>query len=168
MKRIATGFLLLFTLVFQPVLAQTVGPIFKDGEAQIVPEFENPDEWITHDLWVETEFDTDGDGEKDRMHVSVTRQKQTEDGLKLPIVYATSPYYAGTAGNTPEGFYNVRHELGATPPPIVHPTVQRTGERPIISRTEIQRWVPRGYIVVHSSSPGTGLSQGAPTVGGDN
>jgi len=28
--------------------------------------------------------------------------------------------------------------------------------------------VPRGYIVVHSSSPGTGLSQGAPTVGGDN
>ena len=29
-------------------------------------------------------------------------------------------------------------------------------------------WVPRGFIVVHSSSPGTGLSQGCPTVGGDN
>lgn len=29
-------------------------------------------------------------------------------------------------------------------------------------------WVPRGFVVVHSSSPGTGLSQGCPTVGGDN
>ena len=28
--------------------------------------------------------------------------------------------------------------------------------------------MPRGFIVVHSSSPGTGLSQGCPTVGGDN
>jgi X-Pro dipeptidyl-peptidase len=50
----------------------------------------------------------------------------------------------------------------------VHPEVVRTGERPIISNSHIKTWVPRGYIVVHSSSPGTGLSQGAPTVGGDN
>src|SRR5690606_6196527 len=50
----------------------------------------------------------------------------------------------------------------------VHPQVTRTGERPIISNSGIKTWVPRGYIVVHSSSPGTGLSQGAPTVGGDN
>ena len=31
-----------------------------------------------------------------------------------------------------------------------------------------ETWIPRGYIVVHSSSPGTGLSDGSPTVGGDN
>jgi X-Pro dipeptidyl-peptidase len=29
-------------------------------------------------------------------------------------------------------------------------------------------WVPRGYIMVYSSSPGTGLSDGAITVGGEN
>ena len=40
--------------------------------------------------------------------------------------------------------------------------------RPIISKSHAKQWVPRGYIVVHSSSPGTGLSQGCPTVGGDN
>jgi X-Pro dipeptidyl-peptidase len=40
--------------------------------------------------------------------------------------------------------------------------------RPIISTSKTKRWVPRGFIVVHSSAPGTGLSQGAPTVGGDN
>ena len=27
-------------------------------------------------------------------------------------------------------------------------------------------WVPRGFAVVHSEAPGTGLSQGCPTVGG--
>ena len=88
-------------------------PIFKDGEAQIVEAFKNPKDWIRHDLWVETSFDTDGDGKLDRMHVSVTRPKQTEtQGLKLPVVYESSPYYAGTAGNAPI-FWDVKLELGA-------------------------------------------------------
>src|SRR5690606_34906277 len=71
------------------LLAQ-VKPIFENGEAQIVPELKDSANWIRHDLWVETEFDTDGDGKKDRMHVDVTRPGQTEtEGLKLPIVYAS-------------------------------------------------------------------------------
>jgi hypothetical protein len=31
-----------------------------------------------HRLWVETGFDSDGDGKNDRMHVDVTRPKQTD------------------------------------------------------------------------------------------
>jgi X-Pro dipeptidyl-peptidase len=31
-------------------------------------------------LWVETEFDSDGDGELDRVHVDVTRPGPTETG----------------------------------------------------------------------------------------
>lgn len=65
-------------------------------------------------------------------------------------------------------FHDVHHELGAPEKEIVHPSVTRRGERPIIANTQIKTWVPRGYIVIHSSSPGTGLSQGSPTVGGDN
>jgi X-Pro dipeptidyl-peptidase len=160
---------LLFVL---PVLAtaQKAEPIFKDGEAQIVPAFENAEDWIRHDLFVETTFDTDGDGKMDRMHVDVTRPKQTEtEGLKLPVVYASSPYYSGVARGGDELFWDVRHELGqAAPADHVHPEVTRRGERPIISNSEINKWVPLGYIVVHSCSPGTGLSQGSPTVGGDN
>ena len=162
---------LFFLLSFFSVslLGQNAKPVFKDGEAQIVEVFSNPEEWIREDLWVETEFDTDGDGKLDRVHVDVTRPKQTEtEGLKLPVVYESSPYYAGTAGNAPGLFWNVEHELGATPPPRTHVEVQRRGERPIISNSQIRTWVPRGYIVVHSSSPGTGLSDGSPTVGGDN
>ena len=144
-------------------------PIFKAGEAQVVPGYSDQSKWITHDLWVETEFDTDGDGMKDRMHVSVTRPGQTEtEGLKLPVIYISSPYFAGVASNLKEMFWDVRHELGASAKERMHPEVVRTGERPTISKSHIQTWVPRGYIVVHSSSPGTGLSQGSPTVGGDN
>ena len=169
-----------FALIFMVLLAsslpvsaqQTVkaGPIFENGEAQIVPAFEDPDTWIRHDLWVETEFDTDGDGEPDRMHVGVTRPHQTEsEGLKLPVIYISSPYFAGVAPNAEGLFWDVRHELGeATNTARVHPPVVRQGERPVISNSHIEKWVPRGYIVVHSSSPGTGLSEGAPTVGGPN
>ncbi|NNG09596.1 MAG: Xaa-Pro dipeptidyl-peptidase, partial [Arenibacter sp.] len=66
----------------EAVLETKAVPIFKDGEAQVVPGFNDETKWIRHDLWVETEFDTDGDGKKDRMHVSVTRPQQTEtEGL---------------------------------------------------------------------------------------
>lgn len=148
--------------------AQAV-PVFENGEAQIVPEFADADNWIQHDLWVETTFDTDGDGKKDRVHVDVTRPRETETaGLRLPVVYATSPYYAGVSEDVPGLFWDVRHELGKAGPPRVHTQVEAKIRRPIISESEITQWVPRGYIVVHSSSPGTGLSQGAPTVGGDN
>ncbi|MBC3848005.1 Xaa-Pro dipeptidyl-peptidase [Winogradskyella echinorum] len=151
--------------------AQTekVKPIFKDGEAQIVEGFKDQSKWIRHDLWVETEFDTDGDGEPDRMHVSVTRPEQTEsEGLKLPVIYVTSPYFAGVAGDAPGTMWNVKHELGDIGEERFHPEVKRRGERPIISNSHLRKWVPRGYIVVHSSSPGTGLSDGAPTIGGPN
>jgi X-Pro dipeptidyl-peptidase len=162
---------LLLTNVFS-LIAQApnkVVPIFKDGEAQIVPAFENPLKWIRHDLWVETEFDTDGDKKPDRMHVAVTRPFQTDsEGLKLPIVYVSSPYFAGVAPFVDGLFWDVRHELGDTAKERLHPEVVRKGKRPIISNSHINTWVPRGYIVVHSSSPGTGLSQGSPTVGGDN
>ncbi|RMB60900.1 Xaa-Pro dipeptidyl-peptidase [Dokdonia sinensis] len=148
---------------------ETAKPVFEDGEAQVVPAFENPDNWIREDLWVETEFDTDGDGKPDRMHVDVTRPEQTEtSGLKLPVVYESSPYYAGVAANDTNLFYDVKHEIGAPEKPIANGVVVRRGERPIISNSQIRTWVPRGYIVVHSSSPGTGLSDGSPTVGGDN
>ncbi|MEM1257101.1 MAG: Xaa-Pro dipeptidyl-peptidase [Bacteroidota bacterium] len=144
-------------------------PIFKDGEAQMVAAFSDASKWMRHDLFVETEFDTDGDGKLDRMHVSVTRPEQTEtEGLKLPVVYVSSPYFAGVACDVEGLFWNVEHELGEMAEERVHPEVVRRGKRPIISNSHINKWVPRGYIVVHSSSPGTGLSQGSPTVGGDN
>ena len=144
-------------------------PVFADGEAQPVQGFTDTNDWVRHDLWVETTFDTDEDGKPDRMHVAVTRPKQTDtEGLKLPVIYVTSPYFAGVAADVPGVMWNVEHELGEIGEERAHPEVIRRGERPIISNSHLRKWVPRGYIVVHSSSPGTGLSDGAPTIGGPN
>lgn len=156
--------------IFSAIAQEKAVPVFKDGEAQIVAAFETPDKWLRHDLWVETTFDTDGDGKLDRMHVSVTRPFQTEtEGLKLPVIYESSPYYAGTAGDVPGTFWDVKHEVNvASTVARTHPSVTRTGKRPIIANSLIKEWVRRGFIIVHSSSPGTGLSQGSPTVGGIN
>jgi len=145
----------------------TVVPVIVNGEAQMIPAFENPDDWIREDLWVETEFDTDGDSRRDRMHVDVTRPKQTEtEGIKLPVVYESSPYFAGTAGNNREYFWDVRQELNTVPTGHIHPPqIERRGERPVISNSQVKAWLPYGFIVVHSSAPGTGLSQGCPTIG---
>jgi len=145
-------------------------PVFVDGQAQVVEAFKDSDLWIEHDLWVETTFDSDGDGKLDRMHVDVTRQQQTEtEGLKVPVIYNSSPYFSGTGSNDKKYFWDPRHEVGAKPP--MHPTpppIPHQGRRPMISGRQVERWVPRGFAVVHSESPGTGLSQGCPTIGGDN
>lgn len=144
------------------------GPVFRDGQAQIVPAFQDPESWIREELWVETEFDTDGDGEMDRVHVAVVRPAQTEtEGLRVPVIYESSPYFSGTAGVDLSYFWNIHQEVGAPPPernpaPSVQPRI-----RPGISGSLVNTWVPRGFAVVHSEAPGTGLSEGCPTVGGD-
>jgi len=139
-------------------------PVFVDGQAQIVPAFEDSTQWIREELWVETGFDTDGDGKPDRMHVAVVRQGQTAtEGLKVPVIYESSPYFSGTAGTA---MWDVRQDVGAEPPPRTPAPPVRTRIRPGISNSLVGTWVPRGFAVVHSEAPGTGLSQGCPTVGG--
>lgn len=147
--------------------AQTLVPVIENGEAQKIEAFTDPKDWIREDLWVETEFDSDGDGRKDRMHTDVVRPKQTEtEGLKLPVIYESSPYFAGTSTDEPEYFWNVRQELDTVQQKHEYPPrIQRTGKRPVISNSHTS-WVPYGFIVVHSSAPGTGYSQGCPTIGG--
>jgi X-Pro dipeptidyl-peptidase len=145
-------------------------PVFEDGQAQVVPDFEDASQWIRHELWVETEFDSDGDGRRDRVHVDVTRPAQTDtEGLRVPVIYETSPYYSGTGGIDFQYFWNIRQEVSGEPEmrtPM--PGIQHRPEQPIISNSHTQTWVPRGFAVVHSQSPGTGQSHGCPTVGGDN
>lgn len=151
-----------------PVQAPLAKPEFIDGQAQVVAAFNDPNSWIREHLWVETEFDSDKDGKKDRVHVDVTRQMQTQtEGLKVPVIYESSPYFAGTGGNVDVN-WNVRHELGETPPARTqHPDIRWDSNRTTISGSLVRTWVPRGFAVVHSEAPGTGMSTGAPTVGGD-
>jgi X-Pro dipeptidyl-peptidase len=142
-------------------------PVFRDGQAQIVEAFQDAEAWIHEELWVETEVDSDRDGKLDRVHVAVVRPRQTEtEGLKVPIIYESSPYFSGTAGGGLSYFWNPRHEVGVTPPPRSTPPSVEARTSSQISGSQVSTWVPRGFAVVHSEAPGTGLSEGCPTVGG--
>ena len=152
----------------QQPAAPAAAPVFVDGQAQIVPEFQNSADWIRQTLWVETEFDSDRDGRRDRMFVDVTRQRQTETGgLKVPVIYESSPYFAGTSGNR-QFLWDVKQELGVEPPRRTsQPQIAFRPTRENVSTSLVSTWVPRGFAVVHSDAPGTGLSQGCVTVGSD-
>ncbi|UYM07397.1 Xaa-Pro dipeptidyl-peptidase [Solicola gregarius] len=142
------------------------GPVFEDGMSQPVFD-DNPDDWIRQELWVETGFDSDGDGARDRVHVSLARPAETESAdVQVPVIYEDSPYYAGIG---PAENWGVDHPLGD--PPATRPVTPPWDARdtsPIISTGYESTWIPRGYAVVHSESPGTGLSDGCPTSGGPN
>ncbi len=176
MKTFAKSILILLSIALASsgsLMAQKkknkIGPVIKDGMTQVVPEFNDPDKWIKHDLFVESEFDSDGDGQLDLIHMDVTRPAQTEDGLKVAAIYESSPYFAGTGTADKAYFWNPRQELNDPPPKRkAFPEWKARNTRPIISMGQVRTWLPYGYAVIHSSSPGTGLSQGCPTVGGDN
>ena len=123
--------------------AQAARPTFVNGQAQIVPAFQDSAQWIRQELWVETEFDSDGDGKRDRMHVDVTRPAQTaSEGLKVAVLYESSPYFAGTSGPR-QSLWDVKQEVGA-PPPVrtSQPEIRFQPVRPRISNSLVNQWVP--------------------------
>src|SRR6201991_4208081 len=116
-------------------------PTFVNGLAQNVFSANSAD-WINGEVWVESDFDSDGDGKKDRMHADYSLPKETStDGLKVPVVYEDRPFAP---------FWASRNTS------------------PSISTIYESTWLPRGFAVVHSESPGTGYSDGCPTSGGRN
>jgi predicted acyl esterase len=145
-----------------PAAAPAV-PTFVNGMAQAVFASGTAN-YINHELWVELDVDTDFDGVKDRVHVDVSRPTETDtDGLKVPVIYEDSPYYAGgsNVANWP-----VDHEIGQ--PPLTKafaPPFNAGNTSPQISTIYESTWVPRGFAVVHSESPGTGNSTGCPNSG---
>ncbi|MFG1879139.1 Xaa-Pro dipeptidyl-peptidase [Sphaerisporangium sp. NPDC049003] len=169
--------------------AAPVGPVIQDGMAQ--PVFStNRNDWIREEVWIETPVDSDGDGRNDRVHAEVTRLKETETaGLKSPVVYEVSPYYAG--GN-PITNHNVDHDLNEAVRPgkgwqnrggsVRNPATDErlavaadadeapvgAGPQPAISTSHESNWLPRGFAVVHAESLGSGKSEGCPTTGGRN
>ena len=120
--------------------------------------------YVNQELWVELDTDTDADGVKDRVHVDVSRPRETDtDGLKVPVIYEDSPYYAGNA-NAPN--WVVDHDLGMPPAGRIRaPDFNAGNTSPTISTIYESTWLPRGFAVVHSESPGSGNSTGCPNAG---
>ncbi|WP_290058610.1 Xaa-Pro dipeptidyl-peptidase [Amycolatopsis solani] len=142
------------------------GPVFTGGQAQ--PVFD-PADVVREDVWVTAPVDSDHDGADDLVHAQVVRPRATQQGLKVPVVYQASPYYAG--GNDVAN-HNVDVELSA-------PGYARGPEGPRVAAHGVGPATPitwryqdyftaRGFAVVYGESLGSGLSTGCPTTGDVN
>ncbi|MEV4732138.1 Xaa-Pro dipeptidyl-peptidase [Saccharopolyspora sp. NPDC049426] len=171
MRRVVTGCLAaIFAL---PLVGSTAaaqppqGPVFSDGEAQ--PVFD-PAQAVRQDLFVTAPVDSDHDGQQDRVHVQVVRPKESERGLRVPVVYQASPYFSG--GNDVPN-HNVDTELHVPEQAGPRTTRRTTGDERVAVAAEIdwayeQYLLARGYAVVYAESLGTGESTGCPTTGAEN
>src|SRR5690349_10887977 len=123
-----------------PQPSAKAAPVFLNGMAQVVAAFQDSTQWIRQELWVETNFDSDHDGKPDRVHVDVTRPLQTEsEGLRVPVLYGSSPYYAGTSRGQVN--WNVQQELNDQPQPrgfMAEPPYLATRSR--ISNALVNEW----------------------------
>ncbi|WP_055552449.1 Xaa-Pro dipeptidyl-peptidase [Streptomyces sp. NBRC 110028] len=117
------------------------------GRTQPVFSYQNA---IREHLMVQTPVDSDGDGARDRVAVDVIRPRETERGLKVPVIMLASPYN-DTVGR---GFEAERKTYAADGSPAAFPLFYDN------------YFVPRGYAVVDVDVTGTGRSDGCPTAGG--
>jgi X-Pro dipeptidyl-peptidase len=166
---VLTAVVVALPLASATALAAPQGPVFKDGQAQ--PVFD-PADVVRESLWVTAPVDSDRDGKDDLVHVEVVRPRATEQGLRVPVVYQASPYYAG--GNDVAN-HNVDVELNApTWPGHRHGTAgderlaAALGPNPAITWRYEQYFTSRGFAVVYGESLGSGQSTGCPTSGGRN
>ncbi|WP_405099633.1 Xaa-Pro dipeptidyl-peptidase [Oceanobacillus sp. FSL H7-0719] len=129
--------------------------LVEDGMTQ--PVF-SKEEAIVERVFIETEVDSDGDGENDRIRADLIRPKETEEGLKVPVIYEMSPYRAGL---NPIDFHDVDVELNP-----IHP--DSYDGKPFagdLSGYYDDYFLPRGYAVILAESIGSGMSNGCPTTG---
>jgi X-Pro dipeptidyl-peptidase len=149
-----------------PAVAQDappVGPVFRQGEAQ--PVFD-PKNVVRENLFVTAPVDSDHDGQDDQVHVVVVRPKATEQGMRVPVVYQASPYFAGLNA---VANHNVDTELHVPDAAAGHYGLGGPKSRSAGIGSDYEEYLlSRGYAVVYAESLGTGQSTGCPTAGGAN
>ena len=162
--------LLALLLWTAPAAAQEPPPWLdvRDGVTQ--PQFDFA-RAIEETVYVETELDTDRDGVRDRVRITISRPREAQErGHKVPVVLEHSPY-RGDFGDA------VNHPVDVEYLPQERRRASAAGKRPgaraarARSRANLAGrlddfYVPRGYAVVLGESIGTFGSTGCPDVGG--
>ncbi|TMQ90925.1 Xaa-Pro dipeptidyl-peptidase [Actinomadura soli] len=121
--------------------------VVKDGVTQPVFSYKDA---IREHVYVESGVDSDGDGKRDRVNVDIIRPKETEKGLKVPVVMDASPYY----DNAGRGNESERKTYDANGNPVKFPLYYDN------------YFVPRGYAFLAVDMVGTTKSDGCPVSGG--
>ncbi|MFC4051934.1 Xaa-Pro dipeptidyl-peptidase [Actinomadura syzygii] len=121
--------------------------VVKHGVTQAVFSYKDA---IREHVYVESSVDSDGDGKKDRVNVDIIRPKETESGLKVPVIMDESPYY----DNAGRGNESERKTYDANGNPLKFPLFFDN------------YFVPRGYAYLAADMIGTTKSDGCPVSGG--
>lgn len=129
-------------------LARTAPEIVvKDGVTQPVFSYEDA---VREHVYVQTQVDSDRDGELDRVNVDIVRPRETEQGLKVPVIMDESPYY----DNAGRGNESERKTYDGNGDPRKFPLYYDN------------YFVPRGYAFLAVDMVGTTRSDGCPVSGG--
>ncbi|WP_368298078.1 Xaa-Pro dipeptidyl-peptidase [Cytobacillus firmus] len=119
----------------------------EDVKSQPIYSYE---EAIRETVYVESTLDSDENGKADRIAVDIIRPKETEEGLKVPVIMDASPYYE-SLGRGNESEVKDRDKDGVNEKfPLFYDNY----------------FVPRGYAVALPEMVGTNNSDGCPTTGG--
>src|SRR5262245_35318181 len=75
-----------------PAASATAKPKIKVSGGLTQPVFSYADAIREH-VRVQSTVDSDGDGKKDLIRVDIIRPKESDSGLKVPVIMQESPYY---------------------------------------------------------------------------
>lgn len=155
-------------------------PLFFNGKP--VASF-NPHRFIHEVVYVQTDLDTDSDGVADLVKAEVIRPADSNQGLRVPVLFTASPYNQGTNDEWGE---KITHDVNValahkdanhqspTEPVFAAPTKRQKikGTGPASesfastpSYTLNDYLATRGYAVVYSAGIGTKDSDGLQTCG---
>lgn len=108
--------------------------------------------------------DSDRDGRPDRVAVDILRPKETDQGLKVPVIMEASPYYAG-GNDVPNHVVDV--DADGNPVPTFGKMADKLAVEPFDGYYD-NYFLPRGYAVVLVENLGSGRATGCPTTGDRN
>lgn len=160
-------------------------PLIFNGKSQAVFD---TDKLIHEVVYVEAPLDNDHDGKRDLLKAEITRPAETNNGLKVPVVFTASPYDQGTNDKQADALTHkvnkpltrkVPNDLTyddvkapAAPTNLPNPRSAK-GTTEVAEETFVKTWtyslndyfLARGFAVVISSGVGTKDSDGVRTTG---
>ncbi|UQS83437.1 Xaa-Pro dipeptidyl-peptidase [Bombilactobacillus thymidiniphilus] len=173
---------------FQKLIAnkQISQPLFFNGKAQAVFDTTK----LIHEVvYVESNLDSDHDGQLDLLKAEVIRPVETNTGLKVPVLYTASPYNQGTNDEIGQKLTHNVNQLLAPKTPCDNTVTQSAKAnlvsdiqtRTIQSETTVAEetfgsnftyslndyFLARGFAVVYAAGIGTKDSDGLRTCGDD-
>ena len=158
--------------------------VFFNGKSQAV--FDTT-KIIREVVYVESDLDTDQDGQRDLLQTTIFRPAETDQGLAVPVLYTANPYFRGTNDMAPVS-YDVNKDLTPKVPnetqygdiayhhaqPLIPDGHTVTGETKSTTEKPVDPgiyslndyFLARGFATVYAGGIGTRGSDGIRTTGG--